>query len=259
MFSRMVSLLVAVLALVALAAGCGSSDDKKDDGKGKDLAKSASALCSNLDGAAGELAKEPGTRVVSSVAKTLEQTITQAAVVADDADEVGGSAGDYGKDSATAAKDGATKLQKLPGDSNEEALKTALAAKVDYDECVGDVEKLAGAVDGSTAGADLSGKGFDELIDSLEKAKVKADAKKADAKKAAEAEQTQTTTSGPGGGESSDLPLCSAGPPPCRADDGSVQEGEAPGGGGGSGESADLPECSAGVTPCRNSDGSIKP
>ncbi len=82
---------------------------------------------------------------------------------------------------------------------------------------------------------------------------------------ATEPELTATTEIAPppesgGSDEISDLPLCSAGPPPCRDRDDNVVEPPGVGGGtgaGGGGESADLPLCSAGPPPCRTGDGKV--
>jgi len=63
------------------------------------------------------------------------------------------------------------------------------------------------------------------------------------------------------GGESADLPLCSAGPPPCRDTKGNVvkpqRSGGAAAGPGSGGEASDLPLCSQGPRPCRDSSGKV--
>ena len=242
---------VVLVATLGLAA-CGD-DDKKDDGKAKDLARDAHALCQQVDAAAAELAKGPGERVSVTAARELQDTVEQAAVVEDDAGEVGGEAGEQGEAAAGAAKESAEELQDLSGEDREQE-RVVARAKSSYDDCSAAVKRLGAETGDDDLADDLDGAGFDALTKALEK-----QAKSEDEEKSDETDQTQTTPST--SGESSDLPLCSEGPPPCRGDDGSIQGdgGTSPGPGPGGGESSDLPECSAGVTPCRNPDGSVQP
>ncbi len=240
---------VVLFGTFALAA-CGDNDNK-DDGKVKDLARDARALCQQVDDAAAELAKGPGERVSLTASRELQAAIAKAAVVEDDAGEVGGKAGEQGEAAASAAKESAEELQDLSGEDKEQA-RVVARAKSSYDDCAAAVKRLGAETGDDDLADDLDGNGFDALAKALAKQAESDAEEKPDA-----TDQTQTTPST--SGESSDLPLCSEGPPPCRGDDGSVQEdgGASPGPGGG--ESSDLPECSAGVTPCRNPDGSVQP
>jgi len=244
-------LAVLALAIGLLAAGCGSDDDNdksstdSSNAATAQLAKRAADGCNELDAEAANLAKDPSENERSAIEESIRQIESDAAVTRDDAKQASAGAGASIGDAAKATDASARKLEDVASD--DDALKNARAAKTDFEECRGLVEKA----DSKLADGVSDGEGFDALINSL----------KGGEQTSTTDEPTTTTGPGPGGGETSDLPLCSEDVTPCRNPDGSVDEG-APSGAGpgpGGGESSDLPPCTEGPPPCRSSDGSVQP
>lgn len=217
-FSLKTVLLGMLVASLFVAVGCGGSDKKSSSTPGGDsreeLAQKAALICQTDSSSADKLADNPSKSDRDEVVKELTQSEDQAAVVANDAGKLESSAD---RDSIrTATRHGgksAHELEAVARDPND--LEAAGAARAEFAACVTALKAVERAVDVSGLMEGLSSKGFDSLVAGGSRTTTTTTT----------TTETQTTTTGPGpnGGETSDLPLCSDSPPPCRTAGGGVE------------------------------------
>jgi hypothetical protein len=216
-FSLKTVVLGMLVASLFVAAGCGDSDKKSSSTPGGDsreeLAQKASLVCETVDTSALKLAANPGTTERDEIRTQLQSNGDQAAVVASDASRLPDS-----RDRAvirTAARNGGQAVHALEDVTRDPSdIEAVRKARSDFTNCVTSLKAAEKALDLSSLTPGLSSAGFDKLLAAASTTTTNTTTT-----------ETQTTTTGPGpnGGETSDLPLCSDSPPPCRTAGGGVE------------------------------------